>query len=235
MSTKLEDARAEGRSLFHSTVSKPGVNHRTGAATAVLKRSDSNKKLGGGVWTKGMFKGMPLYSLTLEERATCQTDCQAWDICYGNNMPWATRFDHRDVEGLMEQIEDEVDQLSTRHPRGFSVRLHILGDFFSVAYVHFWGSLLTAYPQLRVYGYTHRTGEIGAAIDEVYVAHPGRFVIMQSDGDAATTNRPVALLETTAGADRLPACPKETGRTASCFTCGLCTNPNIKGVRFLLH
>src|SRR3990167_9551526 len=62
--------------------------------TNVLKRSIDNAKLGKlREWRAGAFKGMPLYSLTLEERATCERSCNAWSVCYGNNMPFAHRFD----------------------------------------------------------------------------------------------------------------------------------------------
>lgn len=219
------------RTVYVSTVSEPGVSHRSGAPTNVLKRSDSNHKLGHGVWMKGAFKGMPLYSLTLEERATCQHDCVAWDICYGNNMPWATRFKHGDE--LTQRLEVELAALDAKHPNGYSVRLHILGDFYDVEYVRWWGNALSQHPLLHVYGYTHRTGEIGAAIDDVFSEYRTRFVIMQSDGTSAL--RPNALLETTPGARALPVCPKEAGKADSCLACGLCTLSYIKGVQFLLH
>ena len=44
------------------------------------------------VITKGKWKDLPIYTLTLEERATCSTDCEHWDNCYGNNVGMAHRF-----------------------------------------------------------------------------------------------------------------------------------------------
>lgn len=63
----------------------------------MLKRGKQNKKLGDKITIK-MWKGMTMYSLTLEERATCPTDCEQWDNCYGDNMPFAHRFDHTDPD-----------------------------------------------------------------------------------------------------------------------------------------
>jgi hypothetical protein len=187
-------------------------------------------------WRAGAFKGMPLYSLTLEERATCERTCNAWDVCYGNNMPFAHRFDVTNDGGLalMMRLTVELDKLDKKHPNGYSIRLHILGDFFGVAYVDFWNEQLETRAALHIYGYTHRQGAIKARIDEVWRAHRGRFSIMQSDGKPVD-DKPIALIETTEGADKLPLCPQQTGKASGCLDCGLCTLPNIKGVRFNIH
>ena len=50
----------------------------------VLKQS-KNKKLSKDklpVIKKGEFKGYVIYTLTLEERATCPRECYHWDDCY---------------------------------------------------------------------------------------------------------------------------------------------------------
>lgn len=208
------------------------------ASVNVLKRSIANDKLGKRkVWRAGSYKGMPLYSLTLEERATCASTCQAWDVCYGNNMPFAHRFDVTQDGGLalMMRLTVELDKLDKMHTDGYSIRLHILGDFFSVAYVDFWREQLAVRPRLNVYGYTHRLGEIRSAIDSVWREYGARFNIFQSDGDGRAEIRPVAMIETTLGADSLPTCPEQTGKAKGCLDCGLCTLPNVKGVKFLIH
>ncbi len=207
------------------------------AESNVLKRSMQNDKLGKlREWRAGAFKGMPLYSLTLEERATCERTCNAWDVCYGNNMPFAHRFDVTLDGGLalMMRLTVELDKLDKKHPNGYSIRLHILGDFFSVAYVDFWREQLETRAALHIYGYTHRQGEIKARIDEVWAEHGKRFAIMQSDG-GADERKPVALIETTEGADKLPTCPQQTGKASGCLDCGLCTINTVRGVKFLIH
>lgn len=204
----------------------------------VLKRSMQNDKLGKlREWRAGAFKGMPLYSLTLEERATCERSCNAWDVCYGNNMPFAHRFDVTQDGGLalMARLTVELDKLDKKHAAtGYSLRLHILGDFYSVAYVDFWREQLETRPLLHIYGYTHRQGAIKARIDEVWREFHGRFNIMQSDGEPTDT-KPIALIETTAGSERLPICPVQTGKAEGCLDCGLCTLPNVRGVTFKIH
>ena len=189
------------------------------------------------VWLKGPFKGMPLYSLTLEERATCDSSCPIWDNCYGNHMPFASRFDVTMDQGaaLMALLSTELTQLDSRHPDGYSIRLHVLGDFFSTDYVYWWRSQLTIHPLLHIFGYTHRTGPITTAIDETFTKFPDRFVILQSDSTQPSI-RPVALIEgLTPGAELLPLCPEQAGQLSGCLECGLCTNSRIKGVRFRRH
>ena len=226
---------ATAHTKYPHTISWPSMSHVNGKETNVLKPASNNKKLGNGVWQKGPFKGMPLYSLTLEERATCETSCPVWDKCYGSSMPFASRFDVSLDAGksLMGVLGNELDILDNKHPR-YSVRLHILGDFFSHRYVAFWQHALRTHPGLHIYGYTHRTGAIGVAIDRVFIKFPGRFNILQSDPIQETV-RPVALMEFTPGADLLIKCPEQTGKTESCLTCGLCTSPAFRGVTFIEH
>ena len=121
----------------------------------MLKRGKQNKKLGDKVSVK-MWKGMTMYSLTLEERATCPTDCQQWDNCYGDNMPFAHRFDHT-APDFISRLDAHLGQLNHKHPEGFVVRLHVLGDFYDGIYIAQWQIWLALYENLNVFGYTHHT------------------------------------------------------------------------------
>lgn len=207
----------------------------------VLKRvrpGQGNSKLHGGrsTWRVGPFKGMPLYSLTLEERATCPSDCGAWDICYGSNMPFATRWDTSDGGLLlMQKLREELDGLDRKHPRGYSLRLHVLGEFFSLDYVDFWYDQLRARPALNIYGYTHVSGALRDAIDDVAATFGVRFVIFQSQAPTGFSARPAALLEGEEGADKLPICPEQTKQSPGCLACGLCTMRWVRGVTFKKH
>jgi hypothetical protein len=137
------------------------------------------RKLGSRV-TKGAWAGMPIFSLTLEERATCPRSCDLWQKCFGNAMHLAKRVAaDRD---LIPLLADELRRLQRRHARGFVVRLHQLGDFFSVAYVRQWAAWLTEFPALRIFGYTHWGVEtpIGAEVARIREFWWDRFAVRTS-------------------------------------------------------
>lgn len=124
---------------------------------------ENNRKIGR-VITKGAWSGLPIYTLTLSERATCTTRCHMYRSCYGNAMPFARR--HRHGHALEQKIPVELSELAHKHAKGFVVRLHVLGDFYSVEYVNVWRAAIIAHKMLRVYGYT----AIGQASDPDAIA-----------------------------------------------------------------
>jgi len=198
--------------------------------SGMLKKGSSNQKLGF-IVKKGMWKGKRLYSLTLEERTTCPTSCHHWDDCYGNNMPFAHRFTTDNIDLFLER---EIESLLAKHKHGIVVRLHVLGDFYSVEYVNFWREMLEKHPKLCIFGYTARgpLDPIGEAINELNT--PGRCAIRQSRNFAYNENSDwsYAAEESFEGASF--DCPEQTGKVKDCVSCALCwTTP--KTVRFLSH
>ena len=187
----------------------------------LLKPVSNNSKLGKGNATirKGKWYGVPLFSLTLEERATCPSTCNRWAECYGNGMAFGHRFGHGPA--LERQLELEVAALASRYPRGFAIRLHVLGDFYSVGYVGHWRTLLARHPNLLIYGYSARYGcEIGRAIQEVRLRFPDRFWVRFSKNHAHDGYSIFAAeVGTVPGAI---VCPEQTGKAQSCLDCGLC-------------
>jgi hypothetical protein len=122
----------EGRTMFPSRV--------TEEHDRLLKSGQNQRKLGSHV-SKGRWAGMPIFTLTLEERATCPRSCQHWNDCYGNHMHWPKRHAHGpELEG---KLALELAVLAAKYPAGFVVRLHILGDFYSSEYVRRWYRLDT--------------------------------------------------------------------------------------------
>ena len=115
----------------------------------VLKSVADNSKIGKGlaVILKGKWRGMPMFSLTLQERATCPPTCDRWSTCYGNGMMFAHRFEHGPA--LEGKIRTELQVLAAMYPHGFVVRLHVLGDFYSLNYAILWGEMLQLYPNLH--------------------------------------------------------------------------------------
>jgi hypothetical protein len=209
-------AVTEGRTLFPTRVSSPDER--------VLKSGINSRKIGNRV-LKGKWYGMPIFTLTLEERATCPRSCAHWKNCYGSNMPFPKRYRHGPE--LEKRLEAELSALAGRFPAGFVVRLHILGDFYSVEYVNFWHGQLEKFPNLHVFGYTARwiDEDIGVAIMQIRVAFPSRWWVRFSGRDQEC--------DLSTGESGI-ICPVQTGKTEACGTCALCWTAK-KPIRFLVH
>lgn len=206
-------------------------------APRLLVSGANSLKLGARV-LKGRWRGAAIYHLTLEERATCPRSCANWRTCYGNSMPVARRHTHGPA--LERRLEEEVAQLARRHRRGFIVRLHTLGDFYSVAYVALWARLLARHSGLRVFGYTAwpRDSEIGAAVLALTNRSWARFAIRFSG--AAPSAQGATTIWFDPGPKKVPGailCPTQTGATACCATCGLCwaSAARDKAIAFMGH
>lgn len=226
------NAIVNATTLFPNRVKTPDFSDM------LFKSGKNNRKIGSHV-TKGMWAGMPVYTLTLEERATCPTICEHWADCYGNHMQWPTR--HKAGAELERIIPGQIATLARKHPDGFVVRLHILGDFYSTQYVAMWDKLIYEVPQLHVYGYTRREKEtpIGRRIDLLNQLHadrnPPRWRIRWSErgGDMGTTT-----IKDTTARGRIAegiVCPAQTeGDEVSCGSCGLCWNSS-EPICFINH
>lgn len=200
----------------------------------LLVSGHSNVKIGRDARV-GKLKGYWLYTLSLQERATCPTACAHWRDCYGNNMPRAKRINHTDP-GFLGALRANVARLlSVRNRRGIIVRLHALGDFYSLGYVAFWSSLLDEHPNLVIFGYTAWLPgtEIGDAINALIDKYPGRAMMRFSNGRLGT--RCAIPIETVA--DCPPGafvCPDQTGQFEGCGKCGACWT-TLKNVAFADH
>lgn len=184
----------------------------------ILKPVSNNGKLGKGFThvSKGRWAGMPMYGLTLHERATCPASCKQWDNCFGNNMAFAHRVDHQHSE-FRQRVADELHYLTCKHRQGVLLRLHVLGDMVDVDYTKWWGELITRYKKLHVFGYTAhlRTSEVGKEVERLNSIDDRVWIRFSNGGDAP--------MSANVG-DNGPGipCPEQTGKTESCLTCALC-------------
>ena len=137
---------------------------------------------------------------------------------------------------LERHLELELAEMQTRYPNGFVVRLHILGDFYSTAYVDFWKSMLNRHAALHVFGYTARWSEddpIARAVMALSQEQWSRFAVRFSNApfperSTVSVEHPYQIPPDTI------LCPAQTGRTASCTTCGLCWQ-TTRRIAFLQH
>jgi hypothetical protein len=143
--------RTNVKDLGHTVYRKTVVLWQDGDREPLKPASDNDKFKHTGI-TRLDFAGAPMYSLTLEERATCSDTCGQLLTCFGNNMPFAKRYEF--TPELAAAIDAQLARL-TRKGRRIVLRLHVLGDFFSEEYVYFWRRMLDKYTTLAVFGYTH--------------------------------------------------------------------------------
>lgn len=214
-------AIVEGRPLFDTAV-HPSLSPR------LLVAGFNSRKIGGKVQI-GRWKGFPVYTLTLEERVTCPRSCEQWRACYGNNMHWARRHTHG--QALETKLGLELRALARKHPRGFVVRLHVLGDFYSPEYVKLWINALDSIPSLHLFGYTarHPRDEIGRGILVMNVS-PRCWIRFSGHNLGAQG----AVVIAHQSVSEHVVCPAQTGATDCCSTCGLCWTME-KTVEFLQH
>lgn len=220
-------AFVEDRTIYPSTRTDPL------SALNVLVSGHNSWKIGS-VVTKGRWKGYPVFTLTLEERATCPRSCAHWRSCYGNHMRFAKRLIHG--AGLEVRLASDLLKLQHRHPDGFVVRLHVLGDFYSVKYVELWRTFLDRFPALNAFGFSarwQREDPIAVALIGLVAERWDRFAIRFSNApidECATVSieHPVQK-----PADAV-VCPQQLGKTAACATCGLCWHSRRR-IAFLRH
>lgn len=211
VSISFEEARTRFPSRVRSIDSKP------------LKPGANNKKLGS-IVAKGEWKGMAIYSLSLEERATCPRSCKVWNTCYGNQMPFALRM--KWSPSMKKALLKQIDDLSKKHKKGFVIRLHVLGDFIDHEYAYMWMNLSQKYHNMRVFGYTARKWSF---LHEYAFNNWDRFAIRLSGSDS-----PRGSYVTPVSSGPGITCPAQTGKTECCGTCSLCWATQ-KPINFLEH
>ena len=211
-------------------------SRRTVAESKSVLKQSKNKKLSKDklpVIKKGKFKGYVIYTLTLEERATCPRYCYHWDDCYGNNMMFGHRIQHG--AELEAALQKEVAELCGLY-RGVIIRLHVLGDFYSVDYVELWQHLLTKFDNLAIWGFTgyKPTSDIGLAIRAVRGGFGERFAVRFSNApDYKFSANSADLIKP--AKNKSVICPEQTGQTESCSTCTICWAAKDMQVLFQTH
>jgi hypothetical protein len=213
-----------GQSLFQARVEDQSQRPR------LLISGENSRKIGKRV-SKGKLKGFPIFTLTLEERKTCPSNCLEWKTCYGNSMNWARRIKHGPE--FEERLWDELADKQASHPQGFLVRLHILGDFYSVEYAELWHEALAAYPALHIFGYTAHApqSDIGQMVIEMLGVWPERFHVRFSGWNGP--NNGSIVVDSTDQTEHL-ICPAQLGKTDCCSTCALCWHSD-RTIAFLRH
>jgi hypothetical protein len=142
-------------------------------------------------------------------------------------MPFAHRFDHT-APDFISRLDAHLGQLNHKHPEGFVVRLHVLGDFYDGIYIAQWQIWLALYENLNVFGYTHHTvdSQLGSMIKTVNKMHPDKFRVRFSDDMSTQFSAHVTTSEDINTVTNSIVCPEQKGQTDSCATCGYCWSSN---------
>lgn len=222
----------QGRTLFPSTV----IEVTETEPERLLVSGQNNRKLGE-IISKGKHKGAALFQLSLEERATCNSDCELFRSCYGNGMQFGRRLRIGDSEVFYDRLSAELGDLLREHGK-IMVRLHVLGDFPSAEYVHFWEEMLDCFEgDLSCFGYTRwrPDDKIGIAIEAAKIQYPDLFRIRWSgvqgdDGSVVIDRMPEGAV-----VDEGIVCPAQTDATACCASCALCWDSTKNTIVFVKH
>jgi len=222
---------------LETTIYKKNIHNLENYTFKVLKPS-TNKKLGKKI-LKGEFKDYKFFTLTLTERATCPSDCFHWKTCYGNNMPFAHRMSAKDENLLTSRIKQDIIDLKGKKAM---IRLHILGDFFSVSYVMFWDAILKEFPNIAIYGYTanninsklETSRNIASSISLLHSIYKTRFAIrFSNDLENPFSANSYDVVKPQKGKSIL--CPVQVDKTPNCGACGLCWASTDKQIIFITH
>ena len=228
---KKHKAIVNASTLYNA--SKFTIRDVTNYSPRVLKLS-TNVKLGK-IVKKGKHKGKHILTLTLIERETCTNECEHYLTCYGNNMPFAHRFEVN--EAFMLRLESDIEYYVQKYPEGILIRLHVLGDFESIQYIEFWNRMLHTYSSIAIYGYTrnHITSKyehiraLGYKTIAVRNIHKDRFAIRFSnklDDEFSANSREIT--------DEGITCLAQVKANVSCSDCTLCW-ASKKQIGFITH
>lgn len=203
----------------------------------ILISGENNRKLGSH-WSKG-WPGLPIFTLSLPERSTCPDSCPVRDACMGNRQQHTYRV--ANDNDLIPKLGEELFDLASMFPTGFSVRLHALGDFPDLAYARFWVDQVRHWKPLHVFGFTahRRTSEIGAILERES-ARWDRFRLRFS-AETGERSSSVITEPSDPSKPRLRGkqaggiiCPVESSDAPNCGSCGLCLNSR-RPIVFKLH
>ncbi len=233
---RMADATATGSIFPHSVKTwPPGPGEKS---ESILKCGGLNAKIGANVLV-GALKGARIFTLTLEERATCPKSCGLWRECYGNGMQWARRWSPSPA--WEKALTCEVARACATHAKVL-IRLHVLGDFYSFKYLRLWVELLDQHENLSVFGFTawRPNTKIGRGIARVRSALGMRFCVRNSGFTGKWGAFTIDFPTRKGMLGDAVVCPEQRGAigdisdTKHCGNCGACWRSSAP-IAFILH
>ena len=152
-------------------------------------------------------------------------------------MPFAHRMSAKDEELLMKRIYND---LLNNTNKLLLIRLHILGDFFSVKYVKFWRKMLNTFNNIALYGYTANNIKSSIPLSQAIAKEIIKLnnnqhchIRFSNDLNVSFSANSYDIVKPVKGVSIV--CPVQENKTANCGTCGLCWNQKEQQIIFKTH
>jgi hypothetical protein len=161
----------------------------------------------------------------------CEKACYADKVAriYKNAAKsYALNMEATTDKNFVTDMNIEIAKLSKKGIKTF--RIHVSGDFYNVAYIHKWVSIIKSNPNMMFYGYT-RSWSIPNMVSHLEALRSLQNVILFASTDDTTVGTiPTGWREAYADSamptnkTKMIFCPEQAGKLTSCDKCGLCFN-----------
>lgn len=138
---------------------------------------------------------------------------------------------HRSYELSLHPLFADALALALKGLPAGQLRIHVSGDFYSVAYLKAWIKALKGAPQLAPFAFT-RSWRVPALRKALKEAGWPTWILASTDQEAAdapaemreASMADVSVRAVKAGKEKAPAllCPEQSGAQDSCASCGRC-------------
>lgn len=206
-----------------------------------------NLKIGATVYTYSRHAGKPAFDNGLGTCPGSTPECEA--ICYAKKISGPV------FENYRRNVGSDVPEIPAD---ATALRIHVSGDFDSVAYIDSWITRIEARPDVTVWAYT-RSWRVPALLPGLERLRALPNVQLFASMDVSTADEPPAgwrrawidgdrraswdtrasdngeLNSVTADGVNSYVCPEETGHKRDCLDCGYCFNGKRNDVTFLRH
>jgi hypothetical protein len=209
----------------------PGISQILAPATNNPKLSRPSQPR----WVAGRWRGMWMFTVYLEELATCLSNAcppEVKRLCFAHWVPFAVRWTW--CPTFFPALDYNLEEAQHEFREGFTVDLHSSGDFPDLEYLEDWIERLDRFPALHLWGNTahRRESEIGWEIDCLNRTMRDRVAIHFSGESGDMSSRILGVTIEPAAATGLFMCPaNERHPKANCANCAFCVDSTDAFVR----
>lgn len=182
--------------------------------------------------------GRRIHNFSMTPGASCP-GASAWcaSACYAKR-PYH-RWKKQVGDTWDENFEATQAGVMPEIPKGAKAfRIHVSGDFYSVAYTAAWIAIIKSRPEVKFWAYTRswRVPELKKVLQKLHDL-PNMQLFASIDwtmGEQPPAGWRVARIK---GDDRFTgyACPEQDGRKPNCESCGYCFKGQRGNVTFKVH